>query len=214
MGHDDDCPSLAVEVLEHVHDLAAGLRIKVAGRLITEQDGRVVHECPGNSDPLLLASREFRGFVFCHFPVNADIGKQFTDPPGGIVAPVPEDIRIFHVLVRGEERDEVELLEDVPDRIEAEVRQRDIRHLPDIPAGDLQGHLSGDIQSSDLVEERGLAGPGRSHDCHELPAIDPDRHVVERDHIARWQGVNFTDIVKFYNRYLLHDRRHNGITAP
>ena len=74
-----------------------------------------------------------------HFPVNAHIGKQPTDPAGGIVAPVLEDVRVFHVLIRREERDEVELLEDIADRIEAEVRQLDIGHLPDVLSRDLQG---------------------------------------------------------------------------
>ena len=115
--------SLVVQAGEHLHDLGAGLRVEVAGRLVAEQDGRVVDKCPRYCNPLLLASREFRGFVFCHFPVNADIGKQLADPSGGIVAPVLEDVRVFHVLVRGEERDEVELLEDIADRVQAKVRQ-------------------------------------------------------------------------------------------
>jgi hypothetical protein len=127
-----------VEVGEHIHDLTAGLCVKVAGRFIAEQNSRIVYECTGNGHPLLLTSREFCGFVLCKFPVDPDIGKQPADPAGGIVAPVLEDIGIFYIFVRGQERDEVEFLKDIPDRVQAEVSEFGIRHLPDIFSGDLQ----------------------------------------------------------------------------
>ena len=47
-----------VEPLEQRHDLDAGLRVEVAGRLVGEQDRRVVHERAGDRDALALTARE------------------------------------------------------------------------------------------------------------------------------------------------------------
>ena len=55
VGDDDDCLPFPVEPLEDGHDLLARSGIQVAGRLITEDDRRIVDESPRDSDTLLLA---------------------------------------------------------------------------------------------------------------------------------------------------------------
>ena len=47
---------MLVEPLENVHDLETGAAIEVAGRLIGEDDFRIVDERTGDRHPLLLAA--------------------------------------------------------------------------------------------------------------------------------------------------------------
>ena len=58
VGDEDDGVAGGVEALEDGHDLDAGLRVEVAGRLVGEQDRRIVDERPGDRDALTLAARQ------------------------------------------------------------------------------------------------------------------------------------------------------------
>src|SRR5574339_882726 len=55
---DDGDAALDVETLEDSHYLDAGARIEVAGRLVREDDRRLVDERPGDGHALLLSSRQ------------------------------------------------------------------------------------------------------------------------------------------------------------
>ena len=63
VGDEDDGVALRMEFVEEAHDLVAGLRIEVSGRLVGEEDGRLVDEGAGNRDALALSARELVGFV-------------------------------------------------------------------------------------------------------------------------------------------------------
>ena len=56
--HDDRLAVLAVERLQQVEDLVAGLAIEVAGRLVAQQQRRVGDDRAGDADALLLAAGE------------------------------------------------------------------------------------------------------------------------------------------------------------
>ena len=65
-------PRLLVQPHEELHDLVARPGIEVACRLIGQDDRRVVHERPGNGDPLLLAAGKLvRMMVFPAFEPDA-----------------------------------------------------------------------------------------------------------------------------------------------
>ena len=55
--HDGDA-ALAVQPLEDAHDLDAGARVEVAGRLVGEEQRRLVDERARDGDALLLSARE------------------------------------------------------------------------------------------------------------------------------------------------------------
>src|SRR5262245_54351513 len=55
--HDDGLTGL-VELAQHLHDLVAGVRVEIAGRLVGEDDVRVVDQRPGDRNALLLAAGE------------------------------------------------------------------------------------------------------------------------------------------------------------
>src|SRR5881409_1485353 len=55
---DDDRGAAAEELRERVLDQPLGLRIDARGRLIEDEDGRIVGQCPGEGEELTLASGE------------------------------------------------------------------------------------------------------------------------------------------------------------
>ena len=61
--HDDRLAVLAVERLQQVEDLVAGLAIEIAGRLVAEQQRRVGDDRARDADALLLAARELARVV-------------------------------------------------------------------------------------------------------------------------------------------------------
>src|ERR1700693_2643609 len=57
VGDDDHCQSLVgVELLENFHDLDAGSAVEIPGRLIRQQDRRMVHQRSRNRHSLLLSA--------------------------------------------------------------------------------------------------------------------------------------------------------------
>ena len=56
--HHDRLAVIAVERLQQVENLVAGLAIEVAGRLVAEQQRRVGDDRAGDADALLLAARQ------------------------------------------------------------------------------------------------------------------------------------------------------------
>ena len=48
VGHQHNGITLRVEALEQSHDFVAGSRVQVSGGLISQQDGRVIHQSTGN----------------------------------------------------------------------------------------------------------------------------------------------------------------------
>ncbi len=60
VGDEDDSVAALIEILEKRHDFFAGLRIKVPGRLISKDNGRIVNQGPGNGDALALSAGQVR----------------------------------------------------------------------------------------------------------------------------------------------------------
>ena len=51
----------AIERLEQLDDVRAGVAVEISRRLVGEQDARRVRECARDRDALLLAAGELRG---------------------------------------------------------------------------------------------------------------------------------------------------------
>ena len=61
--HQDDSDALGIELLKHPQDFHARVRIEVAGRLVGQQQGGVVDQCPGDRHALLLSAGHLRRLV-------------------------------------------------------------------------------------------------------------------------------------------------------
>ena len=58
MGHDEDGPALPMECQQEIQDLCAAAAVQIAGRLVRQNQGQVVDQCPCDGNALLLASRQ------------------------------------------------------------------------------------------------------------------------------------------------------------
>ena len=63
VGDHDDGDALVVEFLEHAHDFDARLAVEVAGRLVGQQQRRLVDQRAGDGDALLLAAGKLVGMM-------------------------------------------------------------------------------------------------------------------------------------------------------
>src|SRR4028119_128662 len=63
VGDQDDRVALGVELVEQRHDLGRGRRVEVPGRLVGEQDGRLVDQGAGHGHALALAAGQLVGVV-------------------------------------------------------------------------------------------------------------------------------------------------------
>ena len=74
---DDGLAELTIEAVELGEDFGAGRRIEIAGRLVGEQNFRLVDQGPGDGDTLLLPAGELRGRVLARSssPTSANMAS-------------------------------------------------------------------------------------------------------------------------------------------
>ena len=119
---------------QELEDLAAGLGVEVAGRLVREDDGRLRDQRAGDRDALLLAAREL-GRTVAAAILEADRLDQLVAP--GLVRVLARDRqRQRDVLLGAQHRQQVEELEDEADVLAAELRQVGVVERGDLVAGD------------------------------------------------------------------------------
>ena len=119
--HDRDAG--AVQLLEQRHDLEAGAAVERAGRLVGEDQDRLVDQRPRDRDALLLAARQLRRAMVQ--PVaeadrrqrRARLARRVARAGAGI------DHRQLDIGERGRARQQVEALEDEADLAVAQRRQ-------------------------------------------------------------------------------------------
>ena len=63
VGHHQHGAALAVELIDHAHHDGLVHLVEVAGRLIRQDQLRLIDQGARNADPLLLSSRKLRGQV-------------------------------------------------------------------------------------------------------------------------------------------------------
>ena len=66
--HNDGTPFTLVQIVQNVNHLAAGAGVQVAGRFVSQHNGRVVDQGAGNGNALLLPTRQFGGLVVQPIP--------------------------------------------------------------------------------------------------------------------------------------------------
>ena len=168
----------AVDLAEQVHNLEGQGRVDIAGGLVGHDHAGVVHQGPGQADPLLLAAGEFGGVVLglvLQSHQAEDVGHPFFDGPGR--SPHHPHGK-GHVVIHGHVVDQAEILEHDA-------------HLPadigDFPLADV-GHVHpvydhlagvGPLLAHDELEEGALSRAGRAHDKHKLAFFHVQVDVVQ-----------------------------------
>src|SRR6516165_3546683 len=168
--HDDRLAELAHAAAEQVQDLRTGPGVEVAGGLVGEDDLRPAGQGPRDGDPLLLPAGQLRRAVP---QPRAQAHRVHNRAEPGSVGGAPRDVqREGDIVRRGEGRQQVVGLEDEADVVAAQPGQPALRQRGDLGAADPHPPAVGAVQPRHAVHERGLTGPGRSHDGGEGPGAD------------------------------------------
>jgi hypothetical protein len=180
VGDEHDGRPLGVHLAEDVEHLGGRRRVERPGRLVTEDDRRLVDERPADADPLELPARGLRDVPVrqvgdagpLHQPhrplVELGAGRQARQVG-----------RQHDVVQQAQVLQQVHVLED-----EAHGRQPQPGQLlggerAEVVAG--EGHAPGGdgVQPAHRVEQRGLPRAGGAHDGDELARADLQVHAVE-----------------------------------
>src|SRR6185369_13955076 len=181
VGHHADRGPFLVQLFQQLHHRLGVPRVKVAGRLVGEQDRRLAHHRAGHRDALLLTARELRRVVL--HPVR------HADPLQGLLHALLALLRRhaaigqrqLDVLVHRQVADQVERLEDetdllVPDPRPLRERQgRDLLRVQHVLA------VRRRVQKAEDRQQCRLAAAGRAGDRHVLAVadlqVDPGQRV-------------------------------------
>ena len=175
---DDHGRPREVDAVQQLHDPDRGLGIEVAGRLVGQQQRRVVDERARDRHALLLAAGELVGEVV-QLGRQAGQAQDVRHLGADLLARAAGDLqRIGDVVVHGPVGQQLEVLEDHPEVAPEE---------GDLLARDLGQVAPGDADRSgrrlELLDEQAhdgrLARPRRADEEDELAAPDRERGVVE-----------------------------------
>ena len=185
--------ALAVEAPDGGHDLVRGLRVEIAGRLVGEQDGRVVDERACDGDALLLAAGELAREVVLAALQPEEV-ERLERPVGAVRRPARVEERQGDVLEGARPREQVEALEDEPDAAAPDAREgrlvlrRDVHRLEQVlPAGR-------PVEAAEDVHERRLARARRAHDGDELSLLHREADPAQRVHLDVAQVVDLGEV--------------------
>ena len=199
MGDDDDGDAvLRVELLEHAQHFLARARVQVAGRLVGEDQRRMVDQRARDGHALLLAAGELGGLVV-HAVLQADPAQHLPGllqglAIGKMAGRVRERHR--HVFQGARARQQVEILEDEAELVVAHqgalvVGQR--RHILTVEPVFARRRA---VQAAQDVHQRALARSGGPHQRDQFPAGDRHRDPLEHGDIHVPQLVRFVDVAQ------------------
>ena len=178
--HHDRLAEIRHRSPEKVQDLAAGPRVKVAGRLVGENDLRCRRQRPGRRHPLLLAARQLGRAE--PEPVLQSDGIDDRVHPWPVGATAGEGGRKGDVLGRGKGRNQIERLEDEADPVPPQLGQVLVVETAEVGVTDQDPSRGQGVQPGQAVHQGGLARTRPSHDGGELTLGEGHVDVVERLH--------------------------------
>ncbi len=187
-----------VEFAEEGHDVPAGARVQVAGRLVAEQDRRLVDQRPRDGDALLLAAGELVRPVV-RAVGQADAAEQLERlplAPGSRTIPVIQERR-HHIFQGGRPRQQVEVLEDEADAPVADLGQLVRVKARHFLAGEAVAAVGGAVEAAQGVHERRFPGAGRADQGDELPLFDVQRHLLKRQDLHLPQVIRLAQVPQF-----------------
>jgi hypothetical protein len=209
-GGDDGEVILGGDLPQQVDDVAGRYRVEGGDRLIGEQHLRVLHECAGDRDPLLLTAGERVGAL-----VGA-VGQ--TDPVEFLEGFAADGLRVHHqgdarsaqrserpgadVLEHGHRADEVEGLEDDADVAAHGLQLRSAQPVH-VLTEDAHPPRGGAVQSVDMAQEGGFAGAGEAEEDADSAGAKPEVDVVEAEdsaaevlrHMVELDGIDGVDLL-------------------
>ena len=177
---DHDNELFVRDLLQKLHDLHRRFTVQRAGRLVGQQNLRIVDQRPRNRHALHLSAGHLVG-LFMQLVTQTDLFQRLhgaLSPLG--LAHARKRQRKLHVLQNRLVRDQVIALKDETDGMVAV-------GIP-VPRGKVLRRASADdkiaggilIQSADDVQKRRLSAAGRPQHSDEFMPPEPDRHTLQR----------------------------------
>ena len=151
MGNHNDGVALRMDLLELFHDDMTIAAIKVAGRLVSEDDARVSDQAASDGNALLLATGELIRhviFAFAKVEMLEDIIGH-AETAGFAAAGIDE--REGNILENRKSRNKVEVLEDEADFFGAETSLFACRDTSDILASEIIFARAGFVEKANNV---------------------------------------------------------------
>ena len=169
---------MVAEPEEQVEHALGGLRVERPGRLVGEQQARLVRERPRHRDALALSAGELRGKVIGAIgePHLLQQRERAAAALGAVHAGADE--RHFDVRASGQRAEQEVALEDEAD--ELPTRAGRTRLGPHGAAVDPHPAGVGLLEAADQRQQRALAGAGAAGDRHRLPGGGVQRDLAQR----------------------------------
>ena len=183
-------------VLEQLENRLAGLVVQCARGLVAEQKLGIFCQCTRNRHALLFAAGKLGGEI-AH-PVAQPHHLQCL---GGIKRVLADLVCQLHVLKRGQAGDQVIELEHETDVMPAIEGQLSLGELADVFA--LEQDLAGSaaIHAAEHIQQRGLAGSGRTNHNAQFTLFDGKAHPIQGGNLHLAHGVDLSHIVEFHKRH-------------
>src|SRR5215471_10303449 len=192
MSNHDDGTTAAVQVLEQGQDLVAGPAIQRAGRLVGQDESRIIHHRARNDDALPLASGELIR------PMMAPVGE--PDPierPFGSASPlVATSARVnkgqFDIFQRAGPRQKRRDLKDETDILAPDGRADVFVQLYNFSPVQRIFAAVRTLQKAQEIHQGRLSRTRAAADGNKFAALDRERHVGYRPNDGLSGGIVFS----------------------
>ena len=148
---------------------------------------------PGAGDALLLAAGELGWAGGSSRSPQAD-GVDDRVEPGLVGLAAGDRQRQQDVLLGGQRRQQVELLEDEADLVAAQLGQAGVAQAGDLGVADVDLAAGDRVEAGQAVHQRRLAGAGRAHDRGEPAPLELDADPAQRDDLRLAAAVDLPHV--------------------
>src|SRR5207247_1376596 len=194
--HQDDRFALFVQVVEDFQDFNARRGVEITGRLVGEDDQRIVHQRARDGDSLLLAAGEFKGFVMRAVIQANPRGVLGSQPAALLLRPAPvkkRDLDIFH---DGQLLYAIVGLKNKSEPRSANAGQGVVVHLRDVLYTQQVTAAGGTVQAAKQVQHRRFSTTRRPHDADVFAGLNFQRHAAQRFHRDQPHPVGFAYVLE------------------
>src|ERR1700675_26933 len=182
VGHQNNSQSLVIQILKNLHDFDRRTAVKIASRLVSQQDRRTVDQSSRNRDALLLSARHLRREVLR--PVGQSDHRECFRRALAALRPVDLGIqgREFRIFEGRRPSQQIKSLKNKSDFLIAYECQgffvvlRDVDSFEQIAAG------TRTVQTPEHVHERRLATPAGPHNRDKLSTLYLDAYAPQGVH--------------------------------
>ena len=195
MRNHQDADTLVVQALEQLHDLFAGMGVERSGRLIGQQNFRIVDDRSCNRHSLFLAAGKL-GWFETHTVAEPHPLEGNRRPLSSLFfrhARIRQrQAYIFHCALSCKE---LEVLEDKADFLQADVRHLIVTAFADVLSVEDQPSARRLVEAADNIHQCCFSGTRRTHDRNVLAFFHGEVDVFQNRNRDFALHIFFTDIL-------------------